>query len=317
LKQNNPKIEQLQKGRGMSTEKDTQGLSILSQEYDLVGKRSTETHYYLVQTEVLIRESNGKRKSIDTFSLHLIVEPGNQSSGEADKFTCARFTVKSKDGHEVTIPSLAGWSYEINKQLLDDRALDEHGQLYAIPEEKFKVLIDNTDKKLSFDAAYQVYSAFVYYHSYTPFAEPMEGKGIENLKKIGDKIVLDHSFSEEPIPGEIAAEGSIYKSGEETLEFKGLSVVDDVPCAIIEGDWGECYLTMYIKPMPLMKLKIAGGSHCQFDIYLDLKSFWVKQLTMTLAEMTQVSMFGLPISKTVPLTHLLIKAVGKDKFVQD
>ena len=301
----------------MSTEKDTQGLSLLSQEYDLVGKRSTETHYYLVQTEVLIRESNGKRKSIDTFSLHLIVEPGNQSSEEADKFTCTRFTVKSEDGHGVTIPSLAGWSYEINKQLLDDRALDEHGQLYAIPEEKFKGLIGSTGKKLSFDAAYQVYSAFVYYHSYVAYAELIEGKGIQDLKKIGDKIVLEHSFSEDPIPGELAVKGSVYKSGEETMEFKGLSVVDDIPCAMIGLDWGECYLTMYIKPMPLIKLKIAGGSHCQGDIYLDLKSYWVKQLTMTLAEMTQVSMLGLPISKTVPLTHLLIKAVEKDKFVQD
>lgn len=292
------------------------GLQALGQDYDLVGKRSTETHYYLVQTEVLIRKPNGKRKSIDTFSLHLIVEPGNQSSGEADKFTCTRFTAQSEDGPEVTIPSLAGWSYEVNKQLLDDRALDEHGQLYAIPEEKFKVLIDSTGKKLSFDAAYQVYSAFVYYHSYVAYAEPIEGKGIQDLKKIGDKIVLEHSFSEDPIPGELAAKGSVYKTGEETMEFKGLSVVDDVPCAMLGVDWGECYLTMYIKPMPLMKVKIAGGSHCQFDIYLDLKSYWVKQLTMTLSEMTQVSIFGLPISKTVPLTHMLIKAVSKDEFDQ-
>ena len=292
------------------------GLQALGQDYDLVGKRSTETHYYLVQTEVLIRKPNGKRRSIDTFSLHLIVEPGNQSSGKADKYTCTRFTVQSEDRSEVTIPSLAGWSYEVNKQLLDDRALDEHGQLYAIPEEKFKVLIDSTGKKLSFDTAYQVYSAFMYYHSYVAFAEPIEGKGIQDLKKIGDKIVLEHSFSEDPIPGELAIKGSVYKSGEETMEFKGLSVVDDVPCAMLGVDWGECYLTMYIKPMPLMKVKIAGGSHCQFDIYLDLKSYWVKQLTMTLSEMTQVSIFGLPISKTVPLTHMLIKAVSKDEFDQ-
>ena len=223
----------------MSNKKDAEELDILRKEYDLGGARSAETHYYLVQTEVLIRKPNGKRKSIDTFSLHLIVEPGNQSSGEADKFTCTRFTVQSEDGPEVTIPSLAGWSYEVNKQLLDDRALDNHGQLYAIPEEKFKVLIDSTGKKLSFDAAYQVYSAFVYYHSFVAYAEPIEGKGIQDLKKIGDKIVLEHSFSEDPIPGELAAKGSVYKTGEETMEFKGLSVVDDVPCAMLGFDWGR------------------------------------------------------------------------------
>lgn len=75
-------------------------------------------------------------------------------------------------------------------------------------------------------------------------------------------------------------------------------------------------MTMYIKPLPLMKVKIAGGSHFQGDIYLDLKSYWVKQLTMTLSEMTQVRMLGLPISKAVPLTHLLIKTVNKDEFYQ-
>ncbi|MBW1868372.1 MAG: hypothetical protein JRI73_03560, partial [Deltaproteobacteria bacterium] len=194
------------------------GLQALGQDYDLVGERSTETHYYLVQTKVLIRKPNGKRKSFDTFSLQLIVEPGHQSSEEADKFTCTRFTVQSEDSPEVTIPSLGGWSYEVNKQLLDDRALDEHGQLWAIPEAKFKVLIDSTGKKLSFDAAYQVYSAFVYYHSYVAFAELIEGKGVQDLKRIGDKIVLEHSFSEDPIPGELATEGSVYRTGEETME---------------------------------------------------------------------------------------------------
>ncbi|MFC1693015.1 hypothetical protein ACFL1R_05885 [Candidatus Latescibacterota bacterium] len=98
------------------------------------------------------------------------------------------------------------------------------------------------------------------------------------------------------------------------MEFKGLSVVDGLPCSMRGFDWGECYLTMYIKPMPLMKVKVAGGSHCQGDIYLNMKSYRVKQLTMTLSEMVQVSMFGLPITKSAPLTHLLIKDLKKDEF---
>ena len=289
---------------------DISGYDALFRGYDLAGERSNEIHHYTVQTEVLIRKSNGKRKSIDTFSLHLIVEPGGKSSGGADTFTCARFSVRSEDGSEVMIPSLAGWSYDVNKKLLDDQALDEHRQLHAIPEDKFKDLIDSNGKKLSFDTAYQVYSAFVYYHSFVAFAE----NGIQNLKKIGDRVVLDHSFSEDPIPGKLAAKGSVFKTGEEIMEFRGLSIVDGVPCSMIGFDWGECYLTMYIKPMPFLKVKVAGGSHCQGDIYLDMKSYWVKQLKMTLSEMVQVSMLGLPISKTAPLTHLLIKDVSKNEF---
>ena len=193
--------------------------------------------------------------------------------------------VKDKNQIKFFIPNSVG-DAKIYIFATNRATLSRQTHLAVALKVKFKVLIDSTGKKISFDADYQVYSAFVYYHSYVVYAEPIEGKGIKDLKKIGDKIVLEHSFSEYPIPGELAAKGFVKKTGEETMQFKGLSVVDDVPCAMLGFDQGECYLTMYIKPLPLMKVKIAGGSHFQGDIYLDLKSYWVKQLTMTLSEMT-------------------------------
>ncbi|UCD38756.1 MAG: hypothetical protein JSW54_04555 [Fidelibacterota bacterium] len=291
----------------------------LNREYNLVGERSVETHYYLVESDLLIRKPNGKRISVDTYKLHLMIEPGDPSVGAADKFTCIRYSVQRDGGQDVTIPALAGWSYDYNEQALDEDMLDEQGQLYGIPESRFMDLVDETGAKLSFDLGYQVYSTFQYFHSYTQFAEPIQDSyGIQDLKMIGDKIVLESSFDEEPIPGELAEEGSVFRMGESTLEFKGLSMVDDATCAMVGIDWGECSWTMFIKPMPLMKVKVLGGTLCQGIIYMDLETYWVKKLEVTLAEMASVSLYGLiPISKTNPLTRLSIQEVGRDDIGLD
>jgi hypothetical protein len=112
---------------------DISGPDALLREYDLVGERKQEPHYYEIQTELATHSSKGKVKSVDTYREFLRVEPGNRSAGEPDRFICGRFYVQRGDGPEVTIPSLEGFSYEVNKELLDKNDLDEHGQLYAIP----------------------------------------------------------------------------------------------------------------------------------------------------------------------------------------
>ena len=113
---------------------DISSTDALLREYDLVGERKQETHYYEIQTELAIHSNKGKVKSVDTYREILRVEPGNLSTGKSDRFVCGRFFVQQGDGPEVTIPSLEGFSYEVNKELLDKNDLDEHGQLYAIPE---------------------------------------------------------------------------------------------------------------------------------------------------------------------------------------
>jgi hypothetical protein len=292
--------------------------AVIGQEYDLAGERSMEPHYYLVQTEVATHSSKGVLKSTDIYRERLICEPGDRSAGEADKFTCARFSVQRDDGPEVTIPSLKEFSYKVNKQLLDKSGLDEQGQLYSIPEAQFEGLVDSTGEKLPFEVGYQVYSAFFYYHGYTDFAEPTaQGKGVQHLKAIGDKIVHNAAFEETSIPGSLAGKGSVWKNGEVTLEFKELGAVDGAPCAILRLDWGECTWAMPMTIMPLMRLKTVGVSTCRGDIYVDLESKWVRKLAMTLSENTVTSMWGLPVDRSKPVTTLTIRAMSKEEFDQD
>jgi hypothetical protein len=288
------------------------------EEYELVGARSMETHYYDVQTEVATHSSKGVLKSTDVYRERLMVEPGDRSAGEGDTFTCAQFSVQREGGPEVTIPSLEGFSYQVKKELLDKAGLDEQGQLYGIPEAQFEELIDSTGEKLPFEVGYQVYSAFFYYHGYTDYAEATaEGKGVQHLKVIGDKIVHDAAFEETAIPGSLAGKGSYWKNGEVTLEFKDLGEVAGMPCAILGLDWGECRWAMPMTIMRPMRLKTVGVSFCSGDLYLDLESKWVRKLVTTLSENTTTTMWGIPVDRSKPVTTLTIRAMSKDEFDQD
>ena len=299
-------------------ETDISGPGTILRKYDLVGERKQEPHYYMVQTKLGTHSSKGKIKSVDTYRELLKVEPGNRSAGEPDRFTCARFYVQCGDKPEVRIPSLDGFSYEVNKELLDKNDLDEHGQLFAIPEKKFEGLTDHTGEYLLFDVGYQVYSAFFYYHSFVDYAKPTsEGKGIQDLKRIGDKIIHERAFTEAPLPGKLAKEGSIWKYGEITLAFKGLGVIDGQPCAILGFDSGLCTWNMPMAYMPIMNLKTTGVSNYHGDIYMDLNSYWVRKVEMVLSEITSTTMWGIPVDKSIPRTQLTIRALGKDEFGQD
>jgi hypothetical protein len=292
--------------------------AIHGQEYDLAGGRSLGAHYYHLQTEVATHSREGVLKSTDIYRERLICEPGDRSAGEADTFTCAQFSVQRGDGPEVTIPSLEGFSYQVNKQLLDDAQLDEQGQLYGIPEAQFEDLIDSTGEKLPFEVGYQVYSTFFYYHGYTEYAEPIpDGKGVQHLTRIGDKIVHAAAFQETVIPGSLAGKGSFWKNGEVTLEFKDLGEVDGNACAILGLDWGECTWSMPMTVMRPMRLKTSGVSTCRGDIYLDLETRWVRKLVTTLSEETVTTMWGVPVDRSKPVTTLTIRVVNRDEFDQD
>lgn len=171
-------------------------LGLLGEDYDLGGQCSVETHYYQVQTEVATRSSKGVLKSTDIYRERLLCEPGDRSAEEADKFTCAQFSVQREDDPEVTLPSLQGFSCEVDRNLLDKAGFDEQGQLYGIPEAQFEGLIDGTGAVLPFDLGYQVFSLFFYYHSNTDYAEPaQQGKGVQHLRRIGDKVVTGAAFA--------------------------------------------------------------------------------------------------------------------------
>jgi len=133
------------------------------------------------------------------------------------------------------------------------------------------------------DKSYHVYNAFIDFHGFCNiFAERTEGgKGVQDLKSIGQKIVHEAAFTEAPVNlGSSIAEGSTFKNGEVTLELKGLSRVAGAACAMVGFDSGESSFKMTVKPMPDMEVRTVGSSHYKGDIYIDLSTNWVRKVTM-------------------------------------
>jgi hypothetical protein len=281
------------------------GESSLNQEYDLVGKRSIEPQFYHMERVIIIRADDGTRQSVEKYNLRLMVEPDEQSAGETAKYTCVEFTMQKDDGPEVAIPALEGWSHEVTR----GKEIDEQGQLFGIPNAKFQDLTDSNGDLLEPVIGYQVYDVFVGFHSFTIMAEPVEGgKGVQDLKKIGDKIVHESAFSEISI-----GEGSTFKNGEITLEFKGLSVVGGATCAILHVDSGDSSFLMVFSHEG-MEVKTVGGTHYWSDIYLGLESKWVKKAEATVVDIVKTTTGDQVLDTSVVETTNIIQAVEKDEF---
>ena len=69
--------------------------------------------------------------------------------------------------------------------------------------------------------------------------------------------------------------------------------------------------------MPIFNLKTTGVSHYKGDFCLDLNSYWSRKLEMVLFEITSTTMWGIPVDKSIPRTHLMIRAIEKSEFEQD
>ena len=250
--------------------------SILREPFDFTVARSPQPQLFDMETVVITYAPDGKRINTDILRLQLKCVPGK----DAEEYTCLRFALKFGDNPEVTVPAIANWSYPYKATAT---GMDEKGQVFGIDHAKFEKLLDSNGQPLPVDKAYYVYNAFIDFHGFcNAFAEPTTGgKGIQDLKKIGDKIVHAAANTEPPVNlGSGIKEGSTFKNGEVTLEFKGLSLVDNAPCAIIAFDSGQSSFQMTINPMPNMEVRSVGASHYKGDIHIDLASRWPRKVTM-------------------------------------
>lgn len=251
--------------------------SYLQQEFELAGERSPERRYYLMETKLMKYALDGKRTGVDTFRLKLEYVPARIAGKDQDEYICRQFTVQQGTESAASVPALSGWSYVFVE------GYDEEGRVFGIDHERFENLKTSEGRALPPDMAYFVYNTFIDFHGFcNAFAERTdEGKGIQDLKKIGDKIVHAASYTEPPVSlGSNVAEGSTFKNGEVTLEFKGISLVDDILCSVVAFDSGESSFTMIMQPTPDMEIKTVGSSHYKGDLFIDMDSHWVQKVKM-------------------------------------
>lgn len=99
--------------------------------------------------------------------------------------------------------------------------------------------------------------------------------------------MTDDSAIESPINlGATFLDGSIFKHGVSTLEFKGLSIVDGATCALVRFDERGGGYVMRMQPMPLLREKTVGGTYYSGDLEIDLESCWVKKATVSVTDIT-------------------------------
>jgi hypothetical protein len=265
--------------------------SILGGAFDLSGPRSNDAQRYEMETRVITYAPDGARAGTDVLNLELTCTPASMRAEDADRYTCNRFSVQFGDGPEVEIPALAGWTH------LFEPGLDEKGRVFGVDHSRFENLADANGQPLSVEKAYFVYNSFIDFHGFcNVFPRPTaDGAGVQDLTRIGQKIVHAAAFSEPPVSlGTSIKEGSTFMNGEITLEFKGLSLVDDAPCAILAYDSGESSFQMLMEPMPNMEVRTVGSSHYYGDIHVDLATRWVRKATMGEMVVSETTVPGLP-----------------------
>ncbi len=289
--------------------------SILRGTFDLAAPRSRDPQTFEMETRILTYALDGKRVNTDVLKLRLQCRPGATAGADADQYTCTRFAVQFGAGPEVEVPAMANWSYPFRNTAT---GMDEKGQVFGIDHTKFEKLADANGQPLPADKAYFVYNAFIDFHGFcNVFAEPAAGgKGIQDLKHIGDKVVHAAAFTEAPVNlGAAIKEDSTFKNGEVTLEFKGLSLVDGAACALMTYDSGESSFQMLVTPMPNMEIRSVGSSHYKGDLHLDLATRWVHKATMDELVVTETTVPGMAnkINAVIERSTTIRNVTGKSR----
>ncbi len=286
--------------------------SILRQTFDLAGPRAAQVPVVDMETRVITYAPDGKRVNTDVLRLQLKCTPARVTGKEADEYTCLKFTLQFGSSPEVAVPAVANWTYLFKNTA---SGLDEKGQMFGIDHARFEKLVDANGQAIPADKAYYVYNSFIDFHGFcNVFAEPTQGgKGIQDLKSMGQKIIHAAAFTEPPVNlGSNIAQGSTFKNGEVTLELKGLGLVDGAACALLGFDSGQSSFQMVVKPMPNMEVRAVGASHYKGDIYVDLATRWVRKVTMDELVVAETTVPTLPNKMSAVIEReTLIRNISK------
>ncbi len=286
-------------------------LNSLNQDFDLNIAHLPQPQYFIMESRLHTFGPNGTSLGTDVFRLWLQYIPQKIENRIVETYSCQKFTVQLNNNKEVELPALRNWTYKFR----DDTAL-----VFGINHDKFENLTDDKGQVLSFDKTYHIYNAFIDFHAFcNVFPEPVRnGKGVQNLTKIGQEIVHAAAFSKPPtnLGGNIA-EGSFFKNGRIILQFKGLSFINGKACALLGIDSGESSFKMIVRPAADMDIVSTGRSHYYGDIYKDISTGWVQKVLFWETVVTETTM-PMPPHKinSVVERKIRITNVSKERFYE-
>jgi len=287
---------------------------VLRRTLDLAIERQPEAQHYHMQTQFIHLGFDGRRTGVETYLLRHRCLPAAVSGKALDEYTCREFGLKLNDGPVATLPALGSFTYQFDPM----SGILGKGPMFGIPQEPFRGLKDSLGNSLPPEVCYATYNNFVDFHALSDvFPRPMKFvKGIEVLKSVGDRVVHPGSFTEAPVSlTGVVRPGSVFRNGELALELKGVSLVDDRPCALVNYDSGESTLRMGFIRGDSEDLRMEGGSEYAGDLYIDLTSGWVRKVTLNEFVVTQTSTASRP--DKVPgytVRHILLRLMSEREF---
>jgi len=280
-------------------------------EFELAPPRLTDTQYFVAQNTVNQHATGGRLLNAHSYELNIMCKPGNASSRTPDTYTCSRFTWIPTGKAKVTIPTLADWSYSFDPTSFKN-GFDSQGLAWGLPHSKFDGMKDNLGNGISLDPQYQIYSLFNYFHSFCGSNVVIDVA--PKLKRIGDYTKLEMP-KESPVNlGEIFLSTSRFIHGETTMKITGLSVVDCNPCAVLRvSDIGGGY-KMMIRPMPFLRVKSIGATRYSGNLFVDLKTGWIRRSEVTVVDVTKTTMYGIPVDVSTMISDIQIKAISQEDY---
>ena len=304
----------------MSSEEEAARIQRLAQDlrgpFNLSIDRKPETLYFHMQTEFVHIGFNGRRTGTETYFLTLRCIPTSSSRKKLDQYTCGAFCLRFNSEDVVTLPALRLWDYEFDPT----SGADGKGPVFGVPHNTFESIRDSRGNELPPDIRYAIYNNFIDFHALNDgFSRPMFGKGIEELRLVGDRIVHPAAFTEAPVNlGTAVKPGSVFRNGEITLEFKGISVVDGALCALIGYDSGESTLKMIMASSEGTDILTEGGSEYKGDIYIDLETGWVKKVTLDEFVATETGAVNGEVKvNKYTVRHLLLRLISQEEYKKE
>ena len=283
--------------------------------FDLSIDRKPEVQYFHMQTQFIHFGFDGRRIGVETYLLRLRCVPAIISGKKLDEYACREFGLQLNNGALATLPALRLFTYQFDQM----SGIIGKGPMFGIPQEPFHGMKDSLGNQLPPDICYATYNNFVDFHALVDvFSRPMKYvKGIEQLRSIGDRIVHPGAFTEAPVSLDgVVRSGSVFRNGELTLELKGVSLVDDRPCALVNYDSGESTLRMaFTQDDNSEDVMMDGGSEYAGDIHIDLATGWVRKVTLNESVVTQTYTESKP-NKIPGYTarHILLRLISQQEF---
>lgn len=267
---------------------------LLNREYNLAGKRTENTQYFILETSLLKYEPDGKRVGRDILKLYLECVPEINNEKTDYRYTCKKFIIKQVGAEAIYVPAIEDWSYLFN---VGETGYDDKGQVFGIDHAAFENLSDNNGNPIDQSISYWIYNSFIDFHAFcNSFARPINGAaGIQDIKSINQKIIHASANSEPPVDlGSNVEKGSYFKNGEVTLQLIGLGFINNSECAIVNFDSGESSFKMKIQPMPDMEITTVGSSHYKGSLYINTNTFWVEKVVMDEFVLSETDVPGMP-----------------------